>query len=86
MSALDFPPDVAPSSGCICAALTARAGVSLPVLSQQVTDRTMDIANRLRFVCAHMPAAELIELATRMALIEVKYACGLEAVARPTNV
>jgi hypothetical protein len=77
MSALDYAVEE-PVTGCICAVLTARAGLTLPVLSQRVTDRTMDIANRLRFVCAHLPSSELIELATRMALIEVKYACGLE--------
>lgn len=86
MSALDYPPEVAPASGCICATLIARVGVSLPVLSQQVTDRTLEIANRLRFVCAHLPASELIELATRMAIIEIKYACGLQPVAEPTDV
>jgi hypothetical protein len=78
VNALDYPPEVAPATGCICAALTARVGVTLPVLSQQVTDRTMDIANRLRFVCGHLSSDELIELATRMAIIEVKYACGWE--------
>ena len=76
MSALAYPAEIAPANGCICAALTARAGVTLPVLSQQVTDRTLDIANRLRFVCAHLSSSELLELATRMAIIEVKYACG----------
>jgi hypothetical protein len=86
MSALDYPAEVVPAGGCICAALTARAGVSLPELSQQVTDRTLDIANRLRFVCAHLSSAELIELATRMAIIEIKYACGWNAAAELTSV
>jgi hypothetical protein len=86
MSALDYPADVAPAGGCICAALIGRTGVTLPVLSQHVTDRTLDIANRLRFVCAHLPSQELIELATRMAIVEVKYACGWEPVAELTRV
>jgi hypothetical protein len=86
MSALDYPAEVVPAGGCICAALTARAGVSLPELSQQVTDRTLDIANRLRFVCAHLSSAELIELATRMAIIEVKYACGYAPDAELTGI
>jgi hypothetical protein len=73
VSALDYPVEAAPASGCICATLTGRAG--LPALSELVTDRTMDIANRLRFVCAHLPPGELLELAMRMAIIEVKYAC-----------
>jgi hypothetical protein len=75
VSAYDDAVDVAPD-GCICAALVGRAGVTLPVLSQHVTERTLDIANRLRFVCAHLSSQELIELAARMAIVEVKYACG----------
>jgi hypothetical protein len=33
----------------------------------------LDIAHRLRPVCAHMPDDELLELATRMATVELKY-------------
>jgi hypothetical protein len=62
-------------SGCMCATLASRLSISQPALSDRVMDRTLDIANRLRFVCAHLPPEELIELATRMAIIEVKYAC-----------
>jgi hypothetical protein len=72
VSAVDYAVEGAPGTGCICATLTGRAG--LPVLSELVTDRTLDIANRLRFVCAHLPSEELLELAMRMAIIEVKYA------------
>jgi hypothetical protein len=85
VSALDYPAEVAPGA-CICAALVGRAGVTMPVLSQHVTDRTLDIANRLRFVCAHLSSQALIELATRMAIVEVKYACGWEPSAQRTGV
>ena len=33
----------------------------------------LDIAHRLRPVCAHMPDDELLELSTRMATVELKY-------------
>lgn len=33
----------------------------------------LDIAHRLRPVCAHMPDAELLELATRIATVELEY-------------
>jgi hypothetical protein len=84
VSALDYPVEAAPTGGCLCVSL-ARAGASMPVLSQHVMDRTLDIANRLRFVCAHLPSSELLELATRMAIVEVKYACGWESVAELTR-
>lgn len=45
-------------------------------VDQRVEARTLDIANRLRFVCSHLPDDELLDLATRMAIIEVKYAGG----------
>jgi hypothetical protein len=47
-----------------------------PTLDQRVEARTLDIANRLRFVCSHLPDDELLDLATRMAIIEVKYSGG----------
>jgi hypothetical protein len=42
-------------------------------LHAQIDDRTLDIANRLRFVCAEMPPDELLALARRMAAVELKY-------------
>jgi hypothetical protein len=33
----------------------------------------LDIAHRLRPVCAHMPEDELLELSARMAAVELKY-------------
>ena len=45
-------------------------------VDQRVEARTLDIANRLRFVCSHLPDDELLDLATRMAIVEVKYAGG----------
>lgn len=63
-------------TGCVCSTLASRLSLSLPALSDRVVDRTLDIANRLRFVCAHLPPEELIELATHMAIVEVKYACA----------
>lgn len=47
-----------------------------PTVDQRVEARTLDIANRLRFVCSHLPDDELLDLATRMAIIEVKYSGG----------
>jgi len=47
-----------------------------PSVDQRVEARTLDIANRLRFVCSHLPDDELLDLATRMAIVEVKYAGG----------
>jgi hypothetical protein len=47
-----------------------------PSLDQRVEARTLDIVNRLRFVCSHLPDDELLDLATRMAIVEVKYAGG----------
>jgi hypothetical protein len=44
-----------------------------PNRSTQIDDRTLDIANRLRFVCGEMPPEELIALARRMATVELKY-------------
>jgi hypothetical protein len=70
------PSDAHP--GCVCATLASRLSLSLPALSDRVVDRALDIANRLRFVCAHMSSEELIELATRMAIVELKYACAEE--------
>ena len=49
-----------------------------PSLDQRVEARTLDIANRLRFVCGHLPDDELLDLATRMAIVEVKYAGAKE--------
>jgi hypothetical protein len=47
-----------------------------PSRANRIGARTMDIANRLRFVCASMPDDELIALACRMAVVEEKYASG----------
>jgi hypothetical protein len=47
-----------------------------PSRANRIGARTMEIANRLRFVCASMPDDELIALACRMAVIEEKYASG----------
>ena len=49
-----------------------------PSLDQRVAARTLDIATRLRFVCGHLPDDELLDLATRMAIVEVKYAGAKE--------
>jgi hypothetical protein len=48
-------------------------------LSERVDERTLDIANRLRFVCSEMPPDELLELARRMATVEIKYAIRADA-------
>jgi hypothetical protein len=41
--------------------------------AQHIDDRAINIANRLRFVCGHMPPDELIALARQMATMELKY-------------
>jgi hypothetical protein len=48
-------------------------GLTFPSLPDLVMARTIDIANRLRFVCADLDPDELLALATRMAMVEVKY-------------
>ena len=47
-----------------------------PSRANRIGARTMEIANRLRFVCASMPDDALIALACRMAVVEDKYASG----------
>ncbi len=58
---------------------TFMSGVSLDAttsLPERVSARTLDIANRLRFICAHMEADDLLALAARMAVVELKYEGG----------
>jgi hypothetical protein len=45
-------------------------------LDTRLQSRTVDVANRLRFVCAHMQAEELLVLASRIAAVELKYAAA----------
>lgn len=63
---------------CTNTFMTGRHGLTLPSLADRVQERTLDIANRLRFVCAHLASEELLELATKMAIVEIKYAGGSE--------
>ena len=56
--------------------MAPRAPRGTPTVDQRVEARTLDIANRLRFVCGHLPDDELLDLATRMAIVEVKYSGG----------
>jgi hypothetical protein len=58
--------------------LSGKHGLAMPSQQDRLQARTLDIANRLRFVCAHMESDELLELATSMARIELKYAGGLD--------
>jgi hypothetical protein len=58
--------------------MAPRPSRGTPTLDQRVEARTLDIANRLRFVCSHLPDDELLDLATRMAIVEVKYAGGTQ--------
>ena len=44
-----------------------------PVVSNRARALALDILHRIRPVCAHMPDAELLELSTRMALVELHY-------------
>jgi hypothetical protein len=48
----------------------------VPPVDARLQSRALDIANRLRFVCAHFEPEELIELATRIAAVEIKYAAS----------
>ena len=63
---------------CTNTFMAPRPTRGIPTLDQRVEERTLDIANRLRFICGHLPDDELLDLATRMAIIEVKYAGGKE--------
>lgn len=51
--------------------------VNRTVHSPDVPDRVralaLDIAHRLRPVCANMPDADMLELSTRMAAVELEY-------------
>ncbi len=44
-----------------------------PLISNRAHALALDIIHRIRPVCAHMPDAELLELATRMAQVELSY-------------
>jgi hypothetical protein len=63
---------------CTHSFMAPRPSRSVPSTDQRVEARTLDIANRLRFVCGHLPDDELLDLATRMAIVEVKYSGGKE--------
>jgi hypothetical protein len=51
----------------------ARRGRRPPSRSDRIDERTIDIANRLRFVCAALTSEELLALARRMATLELAY-------------
>jgi hypothetical protein len=42
-------------------------------VSNRARALALDILHRIRPVCAHMPDDELLELSTRMALVELHY-------------
>ena len=63
---------------CTHSFMAPRPSRSAPSTDERVEARTLDIANRLRFVCGHLPDDELLDLATRMAIVEVKYSGGKE--------
>ena len=44
-----------------------------PVISNRARALALDILHRIRPVCAHMPDEELLDLSTRMALVELRY-------------
>jgi hypothetical protein len=52
------------------------AWVEPPAMDPVLQSRALDIANRLRFVCGHLEPDEMIELALRIAAVEIKYANG----------
>ena len=63
---------------CTNSFMATRSARGTPTIDERVEARTLDIANRLRFVCSHLPDDELLDLATRMAIVEVKYAGGTQ--------
>jgi len=63
---------------CTNSFMAPRQSRGTPSVDERVEARTLDIANRLRFVCSHLPDDELLDLATRMAIVEVKYAGGTQ--------
>ena len=71
MSAHD---DLAGCANCGGVAATTRRGSTYdPSVPDRVRALALDIAHRLRPVCAHMPHEELSALSMRMALVELKY-------------
>ncbi len=54
----------------------AASWVEPPPVDARLQSCALDIANRLRFVCGHLEPDELIELATRIASVELKYETG----------
>ncbi len=44
-----------------------------PDVPDRVRALALDIAHRLRPVCANMPDADMLELSTRMAAVELQY-------------
>lgn len=44
-----------------------------PDVPDRVRALALDIAHRLRPVCANMPDADMLELSTRMAAVELEY-------------
>lgn len=64
-------------TGCVnCGGLaaTTRCGSAYDAsVPDRVRALALDIAHRLRPVCAHMPHEELSALSMRMALVELKY-------------
>jgi hypothetical protein len=63
---------------CTNTFMSGRHGRTAPTIDERVEARTLDIANRLRFICGHLPDDELLDLATRMAIVEVKYSGGAQ--------
>ena len=47
--------------------------VPAPDVPDRVRALALDIAHRLRPVCANMPDADMLELSTRMAAVELQY-------------
>ncbi len=48
-------------------------GPDAPDVPDRVRALALDIAHRLRPVCAHMPDEDMLELSTRMAAVELEY-------------
>lgn len=51
----------------------SEANRATPLMPDRTRALAIDIAHRLRQVCSHMPDDELLELATRIATVELRY-------------
>jgi len=61
---------------CVSSFVSGSHELVFPTTRDRLSARTLDIANRLRFVCAELDPDNLLALATQMAIVELKYLDG----------